>query len=94
MLLTHGKIMTTTVVHIRIDEQIKKQATETLATLGLSVADAVRIMLAKVVTENALPFDVREPNAETTAALEACRRGDVVSFNSIEDLMTDLNADD
>ncbi|MFU8788358.1 MAG: hypothetical protein ACNA7G_04960 [Methylobacter sp.] len=35
-----------------------------------------------------------EPNAETIAALEACRRGKVMSFNNIEDLMLDLNADD
>jgi DNA-damage-inducible protein J len=51
-------------------------------------------MLERVVSEKALPFDVREPNAETAVALEACRRGEVVSFNSIEDLMNDLNADD
>lgn len=54
----------------------------------------MRIMLAKIATENTLPFNVREPNAETAAALEACRRGDVVNFNSVEDLMADLNADD
>lgn len=86
--------MTTTVVHVRVDEQIEKQAAAALATLGLSVSEAVRIMLERVASEKALPFDVREPNAETTAALEACRRGEVVSFNSIEDLMNDLNADD
>jgi DNA-damage-inducible protein J len=86
--------MTTTVVHIRVDEQIKKQAAETLATLGLSVPDAVRIMLARVAAEKSLPFDVRVPNAETKAALEACQRGEVVSFNTIEDLMADLNAED
>ncbi len=85
---------TTTTVHIRVDEQLKKQATETLATLGLSISDAVRMMLARVVAEKALPFDAHEPNTETIAALEACRRGEVVGFNSIEDLMLDLNADD
>lgn len=86
--------MTTTVVHIRVDEEIKKQAAETLATLGLSVPDAVRIMLARVASEKTLPFDARVPNTETKAALEACRRGDVASFNNIEDLMADLNAED
>lgn len=86
--------MTTTVVHVRVDEQINKQATETLATLGLSVPDAVRIMLERVVAEKTLPFDARVPNAETIAALEACRRGEVASFTTIEDLMIDLNADD
>lgn len=86
--------MTTTVVHIRIDEQIKNQAAETLAALGLSVPEAVRLMLAKVAAEKSLPFDVRIPNAETQAALEACQRGEVASFESIEDLMADLNAED
>ena len=86
--------MSTTVVHIRVHEEIKKQATETLATLGLSVPNAVRIMLARVAAEKSLPFDARMPNAETKAALEAYRRGEIVSFNTIEDLMADLNTED
>jgi len=51
-------------------------------------------MLARVVAEKALPFDARVPNAETKAALEACRRGEIDSFDNIEDLMADLNAED
>ena len=51
-------------------------------------------MLARVAAEKTLPFDARVPNAETKAALEACRRGEVVSFNNIEDLMADLNVED
>lgn len=39
---------TTTMVHVRVDEQIKAQATETLAAMGLSVSDAVRVFLMRV----------------------------------------------
>ncbi|MFN7835589.1 MAG: type II toxin-antitoxin system RelB/DinJ family antitoxin, partial [Burkholderiaceae bacterium] len=42
---------TTTMVHVRVDEQIKAQATETLAAMGLSVSDAVRVFLMRVVAD-------------------------------------------
>jgi DNA-damage-inducible protein J len=60
---------TTTMVHVRVDEQTKAQATETLAAMGLSVSDAVRLFLRRVAVEKAIPFPVRAPNAETRAAM-------------------------
>jgi DNA-damage-inducible protein J len=86
--------MATTMVHIRIDEQVKAQATETLASMGLSVSDAVRMLLVRVAAEKALPFDVRVPNAETVAAMKELDEGLGKRFDSLEDLMADLNADD
>ncbi len=59
----------TTMVHVRLDEGIKTQATETLAAMGLSVSDAVRVFLTRVVADKALPFELKVPNAETRAAL-------------------------
>lgn len=59
----------TTMVHVRLDEGIKAQATETLASMGLSVSDAVRVFLTRVVADKALPFELKVPNAETRAAL-------------------------
>jgi DNA-damage-inducible protein J len=56
-------------VHVRLDEEIKAQATETLAAMGLSVSDAVRVFLTRVVADKALPFELKVPNAETRAAL-------------------------
>jgi len=44
---------TTSMVHVRIDEQTKAQATETLAAMGLSVSDAVRVFLTRVAAERA-----------------------------------------
>ena len=59
----------TTMVHVRVDEQVKAQATETLAAMGLSVSDAVRVFLMRVVAEKQLPFLLRVPNTETRAAM-------------------------
>ena len=59
----------TTMVHVRVDEQIKIQATETLASMGLSVSDAVRVFLMRVVADKQMPFAVKAPNTETRAAM-------------------------
>ncbi|MBN6740377.1 type II toxin-antitoxin system RelB/DinJ family antitoxin [Acidithiobacillus sp. MC6.1] len=59
----------TTMVHVRVDEQVKVQATETLAAMGLSVSDAVRVFLMRVVAEKQLPFMLKVPNIETRAAM-------------------------
>ncbi len=85
---------TTTMVHVRIDETIKAQAAATLADMGLSVSDAVRMLLVRVAAERALPFDVRVPNAETAAAIRELEAGQGARSESIDDLLADLNADD
>jgi len=59
----------TTMVHIRLDERIKAQATETFAAMGLSLSDAVRVFLTRVAAEQQLPFALKVPNAQTRAAM-------------------------
>jgi len=81
-------------VHVRVEEEIKVRATETLAAMGLSVSDAVRVFLKRVADEKAIPFDVRVPNEETVAAIRELETGNGVRLNSVEALMADLNADD
>ncbi|MES9901791.1 MAG: type II toxin-antitoxin system RelB/DinJ family antitoxin [Sedimenticola sp.] len=82
------------VVRARIDEKIKEDATAVLASIGLTVSDAFRLMMVRVAAERKLPFEPLIPNEETIEAMKAARRGDVVSFDSVEELMADLNADD
>jgi DNA-damage-inducible protein J len=81
-------------VHVRIDRRIKEQAAKTLKSMGLSVSDAVRMMLTRVAAEKALPFEVRVPNAASAAAIREVRQGRLPSFDSVSDLMADLNAED
>ncbi|ENO98550.1 RelB/DinJ family addiction module antitoxin [Thauera phenylacetica B4P] len=60
-------------LHIRVDDETKTQATEALAAMGLSMSDAVRIFLKRVVNDQAFPLELKVPNAETRAAMEEAR---------------------
>ena len=80
----------TSMVHVRVDEHLKAQATETLAAMGLSVSDAVRVFLTPVVAEQQLPFALTAPNAETRAAMAEARRISKTRFASAKTLMVDL----
>jgi len=81
-------------VHIRVDEKVKAKAARTLASMGLTVSDAVRLLLTRIAAEKALPFEVRVPNRETAAAIEAGERGRVSRAGSVAEMMADLNAHD
>lgn len=84
---------TTTMVHVRVDETLKNQAAETLAAMGLSLSDAVRVFLTRVVAEQRLPFDLKVPNAETLAAMaeaENIVRARSARFRSAEELFDAL----
>jgi DNA-damage-inducible protein J len=60
-------------LHIRVDDETKIQATEALAAMGLTMSDAVRIFLKRVVNDQAFPLELKVPNAETRAAMEEAR---------------------
>lgn len=80
----------TTMVHVRVDESIKNQATETLASMGLTVSDAVRVFLTRVVAEQQLPFAIQAPNASTRAAMREARTMGKARFPSAGALINDL----
>ena len=82
------------VVSARVDARVKEKAAGVLAEMGLSVSDAIRMLLVRVAAEKALPFEARVPNAGTAAAKEELERGEGWRFASVADLMADLNADD
>lgn len=86
---------TNAVVRARIDEHTKEEAAAVLATMGLTVSDAFRLMLTRVAKEKALPFEPLIPNAETIKAMKQARSGKgLTKFKTVDDLMADLNADD
>ena len=86
--------MASSMVHIRVDEEVKAKAAETLASMGLTVSDAVRILLTRIAAEKAIPFEIRVPNRATLAAMEAGDRGEVFRASSVAEMMAELNADD
>jgi DNA-damage-inducible protein J len=86
--------MTNTVVRARIDGQVKKEAAAVLASIGLTVSDAFRLMMVRIAKDKALPFEPLVPNAETIEAMKAARRGEFVTASSPDNLLKSLNAGD
>ena len=71
-------------VQTRINGSIKREAALVLATMGLTVSDAVRIMLTRVAHDKALPFEPLRPNAATIAAMEEGRAGNLETVTMAE----------
>ncbi|HXB67795.1 MAG TPA: type II toxin-antitoxin system RelB/DinJ family antitoxin [Candidatus Acidoferrales bacterium] len=82
--------MVTTMVHVRVDEKTKRRAAKTLAGMGISVSDTVRMLLVRVVAEKAMPFDVKVPNATTVKAMRAADKGKGKRLKSADALFKDL----
>ena len=59
----------TSMLHVRVDEETKAQATEALAAMGLSMSDAVRLFLRRVAADQAMPFELKVPNAKLRQAM-------------------------
>ena len=81
---------TDTVVRARIDSETKARATEALNAMGLSVSDAIRLLLMRVADERRLPFVVRAPNPATLKAMKELDEGKGKRFDSAEALFEDL----
>ena len=81
------------VVSARVNRQVKERAAKVLAEMGLTVSDAVRLLLERVAAEKGLPFEAKAPNAETREAIAELERGEGARFGAVADLMVDLNAD-
>ena len=79
-----------TVVRARIDSETKARAANALREMGLSVSDAIRLLLVRVADEKRLPFAVRVPNAATVRAMEELNQGKGKRFDSAEELFQDL----
>ena len=83
-----------TVVRARIDGEVKEKAAKVLADMGLSVSDAIRLLLVRVAAEKALPFEIKVPNAETREATAELERGADAASDGVAELITELNAED
>lgn len=79
-----------TVVSARIDSGTKKRASEALQEMGLSVSDAIRLLLFRVADEKRLPFNVQVPNAETVEAMKELDEGKGRRFENAGELLKDL----
>lgn len=83
-----------TYVRARIDSYTKDRAADALEAMGLSLSDAIRLLMLRIADEKRLPFEVRIPNAKTRQAINELESGQGKKFDSIKSLMDDLHAED
>lgn len=83
-----------TYVRARIDPETKARATDALEAMGLSISDAIRLLMLRIADERRLPFEVKVPNASTRKALAELETGKGKKFRTVKALMADLHADD
>ncbi len=78
------------VVRARIDSDTKARATEALEAMGLSVSDAIRLLLLQIAEEKRLPFAVKVPNSTTVKAMKELEEGKGKRFRNSRELLRDL----
>lgn len=86
----------TSMLHVRVDTAMKDQAAQALGSMGLTVSDAVRILLKRVVNDQAFPLELKVPNVDTQVAMEEAREimaARSLRFSSSEALLDDLEKD-
>lgn len=83
-----------TYVRARIDSETKERADAALTAMGLTISDAIRMLMLRVADENRLPFEVKVPNATTREAMAELKAGRGKRYNGVAELMADLDEDD
>jgi len=81
---------TTTMIHVRLEDSLKKEASTALEAMGLSLSDAIRVFLTRVAAEQQLPFALRVPNTETRQAMEEARTISKARFDNPQELLDAL----
>ena len=82
-------------LHVRMDDDLKAQGNAVLDAIGLSAAEAIRLFYKRVVAEQAIPLELKVPNAETRAAMEESRKlmsARRARFSNADDLIASLEA--
>ena len=78
---------------VEVDAGIMRKATETLAAVGLTASEAVRLFFHRIAVDKTLPFEVEMPNAETRKAMaeseEMIGRG-TSRFASADEMFAEL----
>ena len=80
-------------ITVRVEEKVKKEASNIFKEVGMDMSTAINIYLKQVIRSNGIPFQLSAeiPNEVTMRAIMAAEKGDMASFSSIDELMEDLN---
>jgi DNA-damage-inducible protein J len=80
-------------VRARVDSKTKRESEAMLASMGLTMSEAIRLFLVQTVRQRRLPFAVVAPNAGTRKAIRDSRAGKVKRHADADALFAELDAD-
>lgn len=83
-----------TYVRARINTDTKERAAKALASMGLSISDAIRLLMLRVADDHRFPFEIKAANATTSKAIAELEEGKGNRSSSFDSQMADLHADD
>ena len=78
-----------TVLQVRLDDELKAQATMVYDQLGLDLSSAVRMFLKKSVAVNGIPFEVRNESSRSKAEAALLSMRVAAEENGLSDLTLD-----
>ena len=78
------------VLRLRIDSNLKKEASEAAEAMGLTISDVLRMFLVRFASEKRFSFDHEIPNAETLAAIKEAESGKLKHYESVEDFFKEM----
>jgi len=84
---------TSSMLHVRMDEDLKARATQALAAMGLTTSDAVRLLFHRIAADQAFPLELKVPNARTREAMaeaDEIIRAASARFDTADALIADL----
>jgi len=76
----------TTMIHARIEPNLKQEAEEMLSSLGLNMTQAITLFLQQVKYQRGLPFEVKLPNTQTQNIMQEVLEGKNVDDFSFDEL--------
>lgn len=81
-------------LHVRMNTEMKQQATAALAAMGMTASEAVRLLFHRIATDQAFPLELKVPNAQTRAAMaevDEMVRARKARFASADEMLTELD---
>lgn len=89
---THSSML-----HVRMDTEMKQKATMALAAMGMTASEAVRLFFHRIAVDQAFPLELKVPNAQTRSAMaeseEMMSRG-TARFASADEMFAELEKAD
>ena len=80
-------------LHVRMDNDVKRRATEALSAMGLTASEAVRLLFHRIAVDQAFPLELKVPNAETRSAMaeaEEILNAGKTRFATADEMFADL----